>query len=145
MFSTWVLFSSSGVHATKRLFCGATFTLTQDTTVALHLPLNKDDSKNHFQNTVIFTLKPQELDKVQTVLDNVRSPTSNSKLVLNWFIPCSSWQNSLCQFFKNHLQTYVQHNLLSRSLIINFIRYHWYHTEEPGSLGLHSVQVKCWT
>jgi hypothetical protein len=131
----------------ETFFCGATFTFTQDTTVALHLPLNEDDNKNHFQSTVIFTLKPQELDKVQTVLDNVSSPTSNFKLVLNWFIPCSSWQNSLCPFFKNHLQIYVQQNLLSRSLItsINFIGYHWYYTEEPGSLGLHSVQVRCWT
>jgi len=96
--------------------------------------------------TLIFTLKPQELDKVQT--DYVRSPTSNFKFVLNWFIQfiqCSGSQNSLCPFFKNHLQTHAPQNLLSWSLIINFVGYHWYHTGEPGSLGLHSVQVRCWT
>jgi hypothetical protein len=50
----------------KRLFVELlSHSHTQDTTVALRLPLNADGNKNHFQNIVIFTLKTQELDKVQ--------------------------------------------------------------------------------
>jgi hypothetical protein len=56
---------------------------TQDTTVALHLPLYVDGNKKTFPKHCSFYIKNSRTGKSpETVLDNVRSPTSNFKICL---------------------------------------------------------------